>query len=222
MELNKTIEVAWREIRKLHNELHDPFVMMPMLNAAASLGEALSEVESNFIERMGPYGVARKIWDVPTELLHEEKGFLIGNAFVLAQVAIAQAVAIFKKLRKHCRNFGVFPNEKEAILKFEAETTLNSGLSEMIVIESVANYFKHQHEWPEDWDESVAKKIQKNNLHIVKNIGMTPGDLTDNMMVALYDLRATKNVALIAYKVQSWRERLAFRLSNEPEIANSI
>lgn len=217
-----TIEVAWREIRILHNELHDPFVMMPMQSAAASLSQALSEVESNFNEQMHPYGVSRKYWDVTMELLHEEKGFIIGNAFVLSQVAIAQAVAIFSRLRGHCRNCGVLPNKKEAILKFESEITSLSGLSEIIVIESVANYFKHQHDWPENWDESAAKDIQKPTLRVVKSIGMTPGDLTDNMTIALHDLRTTENLASIAYKVQSWRERLALRLSNEPEIANSI
>jgi hypothetical protein len=213
-------EVAWREIRKLHNELHDPFVMMPMQSAAVSLNQALSEVESHFNERT--YGVSRKYWDVPMELLHEEKGFIIGNAFVLAQVAIAQAVAIFGRLRKHCNNCGVFPDKKEAILNFESETTLHSGLSEIIVIESVANYFKHQHEWPEDWDESAAIGIQKNTLRVVMRIGMTPRDLTDNMAIALSDLNSTDDLASIAYKVQLWRERLALRLSNEPEIANSI
>jgi hypothetical protein len=32
---------------------------------------------------MGPSGVARKFWSVPMELLHEEKGYSVGNIFSL-------------------------------------------------------------------------------------------------------------------------------------------
>ena len=217
----QSTELAWREIRILYNELQDPFVIFPMQSAIFSLSEALSQVELSFVEQMGLCGVARKFWDVQTEILHEEKGIIIGNAFVLAQVVVAQTVVIFIRIRRHCKNC-TLPGKKETVLQFESEIALHGSLSEVMVIESVANYFKHQHEWPEDWEEKAATPLQAKTLRSVKDIGMTPGDLTENMEIALRDLRIRNDLPSILHKVQSWRERLANRLSFEPEIVNSV
>lgn len=215
-------EKSWREVRILHNELRDPVVMMPIQSVTTSLNEALILVETNFNERMGPYGVARKFWDVPSELLYDERGLLIGNAFVLAQVSIAQAVAIFGKLRNYCGSPNDLPDKKDAIMNFKSESSIFSGLSQIVVIETTANYFKHQHEWPNDWDESKARGVQVNTLRNVKSIGMTPNDMTANMDRALSDLGAEYDLRLLSFIVHSWREKLAHQFSIDPKIADSI
>ena len=210
----------WREIRRLHNELCDPFVMMPMQSTAKSLSEALQNIDAIFSENS--YNIARKYWDVPTELIHEEKGLYIGNIFVLAQVAIVQAVAIFRKLREFSDNCNAFPNKKDAILSFKSEIANNGNLSQIAVIEATANYFKHQHEWPDSWNTIELSGVQATTIRAVKSIGMIPRDLTLNMEHSLRDLGISDDLELIVDIVSVWRENLANRFSNESKIAGSI
>jgi hypothetical protein len=211
----------WRNVRRLLEELEDPFVMFPAQSVARSLNAVILDTEVAFNDRMGPNGVARKFWDVPAELIHAEIGLLIGNAFVLGQVAISQTVGIFEKLRQYSSNVDALPKRKDAILEFEADVSSRSRLSEIVVIETAANYFKHHHEWPKDW-ELDAKNVQAKTIRHAKVIGMRSGDLTDNLYCALRDLDIwSTDITEIAEKVQLWRERLVLRLSSDPGIANA-
>ena len=210
----------WREIRRLHNELCDPFVMMPMESTAKSLNEALQNIDTLCSEYS--YNIARKYWDVPTELLHEEKGLFIGNVFVLAQVAIVQAVAIFQRLREFSGNCNAFPKKKDAILSFQSEITNNSNLSQIVVIEATANYFKHQYKWPNCWNTIESSGVQATTIRIAKSIGMVPGDLTVNMERSLKDLGISDDLELIVNIVSAWRENLANQFLRDSKIANSI
>ena len=81
--------------RQLLDELQDPFVMFPFESVAQTINKALENSGELLADRMGPYGVARKFWDVPTELIHTEIGLLIGTAFELGQIVISQTVGIF-------------------------------------------------------------------------------------------------------------------------------
>lgn len=203
-----------RNIQWLLNELQDPFVMFPFQSVAQTLNKALENSEELFTDRMGPNGVARKFWDVPTELIHTEIGLLIGTAFVLGQVTISQTVAIYRKLRQEADNLSSLPFKKEAILRFEAQVTFCSGFSEIEIIDSVANYFKHHHEWTSDWNISKAHRSQIRTIEIAKCVGMSPiNDLTENLRCGLIYLDIwLADILLMAEKIQSWREKLACRL----------
>lgn len=215
----------WRKIRMLYEKLQDPFVMMPMQSVIKHLDEGFSEVETNFFMRMGRDGVARKFWDVPTELLHEEKGLFVGNIFILAQVAIVQTVAIFGKLRTLCENSDRFPAKKDAILEFKSEVSICGNFRKITIIDSVANYFKHQYEWSDDWsgEDEQSVRTQIKTIRFVKSLGMTPSqDLTENMGVAINKLGISNDLIEISDILISWREELARQLLTDPKIANSI
>lgn len=175
-----------RNIRKLLDELGDPFVMMPISSAEASLNQSLLECNESFQEHMGSYGVSRKFWSVPCELVHEVIGFVIGNAFVLAQVGVSQAVSICIKLKECCLDIERLPRSKLGFLKSQAGFIGDTDISEIEAIDAIANYFKHYHEWPEGWVEKQAKGVQKNTILTVKKLGFSEGGLTDNMVRSLY------------------------------------
>jgi len=204
-------EPEGRRIRRLYEELQDPFVMMPIRSAATSLKNSFSEIEDYFNKHMGPDGVALKYWDVPTELLHEEKGYIIANVFVLAQVAIDQAVTIFTELRKYCNNGTAPPEKKWKILMFEPEKALYCSLNQIEVINYAANYFKHRHEWKDDWS-LLEDCSQKYTILAVQNIGMKPEYFTENMERAVWNLDDDGDLNSIVNTVELWRERLAKKL----------
>lgn len=213
----------WRYVRELHDELGDPFVMIPIRGASFSLKQALFDANESFNEYMGPYGVSRKFWTVPCELIHEEKGMIIGNAFVLAQVAIAQAVSIFVKLRESSVDQNRYPKSKNGIVSYQSKNVGETDFSEVAVIDAMANYFKHYHEWPDDWDENSAKGVQKNTLQLIKSIGLSPGELTINMERGLYILDIFDNdLGKLCDIVSQWRESLSSDLSKDSNIANCL
>lgn len=103
-------EIEWKHTSLLLEELEDPFVMFPVQSVANSLSKTLTESQESFDCRMGPNGVARKYWDVPTELIYDEIGLLIGSAFVLGQVTLSQTLAIVGKLSDRAKNANVIPS----------------------------------------------------------------------------------------------------------------
>ncbi len=221
---NKEVNLEeWRKVRILHDELGDPFRIMPMTSAASSLREGLNEAEEQFQSDMGEYGVSRKFWTVPCELTYEQMGIIIGNAFVLAQVPISQAVSLFTKIRESCSEKDRFPNRKPGILKYESTHLDSCSISQIEAIDVVANYFKHFHEWPESWDENEATGVQKNTLVKAKELGLLNQELTDNMMSSLALLGIYDNdLPKLCHIVGEWRENLAKSLRLDPFVSDSL
>ncbi len=213
----------WRNTRKLFDELSDPFVMMPINSAASSLSQGLFDANESFQEHMGTHGVSRKFWPVPCELVHDEMGIIIGNAFVLAQVAISQAVSIFMSLRNVCSNKDRFPKQKTKIMDFESDLISSTLIKQITAIDGIANYFKHYHEWPEGWDETSSKGVQKNTIILIKGLCFSEGELTENMQRGLALLNVDDhNLSRLCKIVELWRERLATQLYKDSEIAKSV
>ena len=210
----------WHEIRNLYEKMNDPFETMALQSVSNALKLTSEDIESHLSEQMGPNGVARRYWSVPMELLHEEKGYSVGNIFVLAQVSITQSTIIFQKLREYCDNKDCFPKKKQAILDFKSDIISNGNISKISLIDSVANYFKHQDEWPLEWVSTNEDKYP--TMRIVKEIGMTPQLLTDNMEIALFTLGVSDDISSITNIVQLWRNNLASELLKDSEIASSV
>jgi len=210
----------WSEIRRLYDKLSDPFETMALQSVSYSLKQTAENTESYLSEQMGPYGIARKFWSVPMELAYEEKGYSVGNIFVLAQVSITQSTIIFQKLREYCNNKDCYPKKKQAILDFKSNIISNGNISEISLIDTVSNYFKHQDEWPSTWISPDEDKYP--TMKRVKEIGMTPQLLTDNMEIALHTLGVSDDISLITNIVQVWRENLASELLRDSAIASVI
>ncbi|MGE0131317.1 MAG: hypothetical protein AB7U82_24820 [Blastocatellales bacterium] len=132
---------------------------------------------------------------------------LLGIAFVAAQVYLTTVRTSMVRLSKDLRKPpGVLGDDKAYTIfdYVDDEGLVNpiepkSGLRFVRVVNAVANYWKHQDEWPtrlmpvqldnkdeamaRHWDTSkVSHKNQSDTIRIVTSIGMQPGDL--NMQVA--------------------------------------
>jgi len=197
-------------IKWLLQELSDSFAIFPLQDVARSLGDSIAVSQVAFNERGGPYGVARKYWDVPMEMLDDGIGVAIGSAFVLGQAAIAQSISIVGQIRK-LSNSSTIPDKKRALLETEAQLSPNTKLSSMVIIDTTANYFKHHHEWPEDWHATVrGSGVQKQTMEDAKRLGMSGHELTNNMHRALSALSlGTHEVFTVPMSVHDWREKLA-------------
>lgn len=158
--------------RWLLAELENPFSMLPVQGLANSLTQALSESPTSFTSRMSLGGIAGKYWDMPTGPMHAEIGSLIGAAFVLGQVSVSQSLAIIGRLRLHVEDEDALPKSKEALLDIDAEFDPQSGLSELVIVDSVANYVKHHHEWSPHWDEFSPASVQSKTIQNVKRLGI--------------------------------------------------
>lgn len=203
-------------IRWLLNELHDPFVMFPLQSVARSLSEVAAESQESFCAREGPYGVARKYWDVPMEMLHEEIGLLIGSAFVLGQATLTQSIAIITQLHHLSGRKASIPHRKRELLEMEAARDSKTQMSHLVIIDTAANFFKHHHEWPTDWHLSSGNGVQAKTTADARTLGFGGHEITDNMQVALRRMGIDQgDMGNVASTIQDWRERLAQRFSQE-------
>ena len=208
----------------LLQDLEDPFALFPLESVARSLQQLVAGADESMLARMGPSGRSRKYWDVPTELLHDEIGLLLGASFVLGQATLTQSVAIINAIRTTNGVTSSLPSTKSEVLNLEAEIDTRTQLSHLVVVDTAANYFKHYHEWPVDWSCAGGTPQQRRTIETCIALGMTTGSLTDNMYRALGALQSDQIGALAIQKtIQRWRERLTRRLYSElklPDPAN--
>lgn len=203
-------------VRWLLSELHDPFVMLPLQSVASSLSAVIANSEESFRAREGGYDVARKFWDVPMEMLHEEVGLLIGSAFVLGQATLTQSIAIVGQLHRLSDKHASIPTGKRELLETEAERDPDSNLSRLVIIDTAANFFKHHHEWQSDWHTSPGKGVQTKTISDSCTLGLHGHEVTDNMYIALRGMGVDESgMSKVAITIQDWRERLAQRFSRE-------
>lgn len=193
--------------------------MFPLQSVARSLSEVVAESQENFREREGPYGVARKFWDVTMELLHEEIGLLIGSAFVLGQIMLTQSIAIVSQLHQLSGGSAAIPSGKRELLEMEADRDPATQLSNLVIVDTAANFFKHHHEWSTEWHLSTGKGGQAKTIADARTLGFSGHEITDNMHTALHRMGIDETLMIeVANTIQNWRERLAQRFSRELKV----
>lgn len=193
--------------------LEDPFGIFPLQGVGETVARSVAASEDALYSNMGPWGVSRKYWTVEEEHHQAEISLLVGASFVLAQLALTQSVAIVQRIRRDVHNVTDIPEKRSAILSWNADIHSPTGLSELLIIDACANYFKHQHEWPSDWDVTDGTPFQQRTIVIVRRLGLLPGDVADNLYTLLRSIDiSTGKIGLMGDKIQVWRERIAKRL----------
>ena len=200
-------------IAALLSTLEDPFNMFPLESVSRQLEALVDDRDHQLVERAGWWGWSPKYRSVEDEHDLEVVNLLVGSVFVLGQAAITQTVSIVIKLRNLAGNALWFPSGKAEIMSMEAIIHPATGLSEIALLDAVANYFKHHYEWPSNW--SGATEAQQRTIDIVLKLGLIP-DGEDNLRVALQNLGMnSKNMWLLGRAIQEWRERLAERFRTQ-------
>lgn len=197
------------DIRLLIQRLEDPFEMFPMQSVSRYLARTVSDVEEKRLERSDPWGASSPYPTVEDEHDNEVAQLLIGSVFVLGQAAITQAVSLVKRMHQLAGSSSGIPIAKEDIMALESSIHADTGLNKISLINAVANYFKHRHEWWDDWSgpESALPTIRA-----VSQIGLSPTS-QHNLEIALraFDL-APDNMTPLSQLVSEWREKLASHL----------
>ncbi|WP_414551957.1 hypothetical protein [Anabaena sp. CCY 0017] len=195
----------------LLEQLADPFEIFPIQGVADTIADAVDQAEM----QMSNYGgwAARKYWTAETAHYNDEVGLLIGSIFVLGQAAITRTLSILSELQNDGRAEGLRHLNKLEKMSTHSQTDPSVNLSKIVIIDTAANYFKHVYEWPENWDETLAKPNQKKTISTAIKIGMRPGSLTDNLLQAHRCLSvAPIEARVIPNIIQDWRECWAEKL----------
>jgi hypothetical protein len=101
----------------------------------------------------------------------------------------------------------VIPKNKTSKLVAHAAIETKTNLSKIVVINAVSNYFKHVYEWPEQWSVAMTKSSQAETISIVLQLGMRPGEMTNNLLLAADRLGFSRgNPRTLARSIQEWRE----------------
>lgn len=196
-------------IGALLSTLDDPFEIFPLDSVARGLAYLVSASDETIADRSGWWGVYRKYYSVEQEHHIEVITLLIGSTFVLGQTAITQTVAIARKLHSLAGEPTWLPRERRTVLRTEAAVHVETGLSELILFDAVANYFKHHYEWPDDWNQQRAERPQRRTIDVVRRLGLSPENREENLRTAVQSLGLTVSDMALGARIQAWRERLA-------------
>jgi len=78
------------------------------------------------------------------------------------------------------------------------------------IIDLASNYFKHHPEWPDEWSTATTAGQQAKTIQGCFAIGMEPGEVTDNMFMALKAIEISNNgVESIQLCLENWRSSIA-------------
>ena len=121
----------------------------------SSIKEILNAISSALVE------IKDHVEDVD-EASEESESFL-GVAFVAAQTYITRTVADAQRLANAASDA-----EKKDLLKDYSDVLSGTGVTEMQLCDSIANYFKHHDEWL-DWTPNSKKKA----IYALNGVGIT-------------------------------------------------
>lgn len=163
-------------------------------------------------ERSVWWGVSPEYRSVQDEHDVDVINLFIGSVFVLGQTAITQTISIVKRLYNLASKPSWLSDKKSAIMSMDATVDSATGLSRIVIIDAVANYFKHHYEWSETWND---RNEAQHTIRIVRTVGLIPGS-EENLYTALHSLGiSVENASLLGYEIQEWRERLAKSLQKK-------
>jgi hypothetical protein len=203
-----------RSAEPLLSALEDPFTTFPLESVARELTRLLEETESRRAERSRPWGEAPPFHSVDDEHDNEVGTLLIGSAFVLAQGTIEATISIINRLGQLHTDLRWFPRSKREVLAFEAPMHALTGVSQIALVNVVANYTKHHYEWPADWHNASGN--QRGTVQTVLTLGLVPNGGANNFAIALRELGATPyNLSPLAKLVIDWRVRMGTRIRRE-------
>ena len=128
-------------------------------------------------------------------------------------MAITQSVAISRRIREIADHPSWLPSGRIEIMELEAPIHIATGLSEVVLVDAVANYFKHHYEWPPDW--SATDRHQRQTIEVVRRLGLSPG-ASENLYTAVRGLGfTTSELHRLGENLHVWRERLAAFMRRE-------
>lgn len=159
---------------------------------------------------------------------------LLGLAFVAAQTFITTVRSSIARLSQICKNdLGsplsfVTSLKAHELLKLAEPMRNYPKYTEIEVINAVANYWKHQEEWPirielkdeyreQVWDQTQMRPPEKLTVQIVASIGMAPSS-TGNLRTAYeaFDLASSyEDLSPIRDKLRTWAHTLQGRVKSE-------
>lgn len=199
-------------LRRVLEQLRDPFVMYPLHSAIGAVANAISQEEGDLYSRMEPSGRSRKYYTVVEEHHLEVISVLLGAAFVIAQATVTQVVALAQKAHWLAQKPAWLLNDKAALMRFGSNLNTKTGESEIAVVNALANYFKHHEEWPDNWELSSATRLQVWNINIVRKLGLSPNN-SDNLHLAASALGFQgKQIRCLMKNTERWKNKVTDEL----------
>lgn len=151
---------------------------------------------------------------------------LLGLAFVAAQTFITRVRCRIASLSDGCKHeLGrplsfVGDSKAYGVLKIGDAMPGKSAYTEIETINAVANYWKHQEDWPtrleerDDylasvWDTAQMRSNEKRTVEIVASIGMSPSS-TGNLRMAAQtlDITSYENLSPVREKLRRWADAI--------------
>jgi len=210
--------IGTRIPERLVEEISDPFVVFPLVQALHGLGRLIEEYNDELFSRYED--VAPKYRDVGFEQGLETVSIIMGAGFVAAQSILTRTFSSVRRLSEFdgVRSAGGGGVPKGKIELFQIAAYDRNGVPDISGINALANYFKHASEWPHDWNH-----LEIETARTVRAMGLRPGD-PDNMFRGAKSLTfgGRDGLSKLAARVQKWRESVDAEIRHRLRQANLL
>jgi hypothetical protein len=195
---------------------------LDQLHTAVEQGIALTSQRIKQATRSGDQEYLDAVTDDECVRIEE----LLGLAFVVAQTFITSVRSRIAALSDGCKHeFGrplSFIGDPKAYGALKIGDTMPGGsvYTEIETINAVANYWKHQEDWPTHlekkddyckiaWDTARMRDNEKRTVKIVVGIGMSPS-FTGNLRAAAraFGVASYEDLSLVREKLRRWADSL--------------
>lgn len=186
--------------------LEDPFEMFPMQSVSRALAASAQKQEERRFQRPTPWGVSSASFSVEDEHDTAVIEILAGTACVLAQAHITQAVSLVMRMRENAGKPDWIPSGKDKIMDLAAPIHADTGLSELAIINVLANYYKHHYEW---WDDWSGPQNSAHTIGLAVKLGLAP-KAYHNIENALREIKIyVPDTTPLTELVVNWRRSMA-------------
>ena len=138
---------------------------------------------------------------------------LFGGAFVTCQASITAVVSRIKELHNVATESNItinsVPKEKNRLLTFQSPE-LTAHITQIQAIDALANYFKHNDEWPPGWVNADGRS--QATILCLQALGFVYGnDAILRKAIELFD----SNLIVLANAINGWHETIVAQLKIE-------
>lgn len=192
------------------SQLDDPFALFPLDALTRDATGRIDELWAAFQATQGFNGTGPRFYTVPEEQTLDQIDMLYGALFVLGQALITQSISLVLAAADTLGRPPAIPLAKDSIMRWGAPHRVAYRESTVVLINAVANYFKHRSEWPETWVSGNAN--QQKTIDAMVRMGFSPRDQRPLASAYSYICTGRGEYGSLAGIIGSWREALAINL----------
>jgi hypothetical protein len=211
VEVVKPVDSKYRRHIDLISLAFDNDIVMDVLSEIRKVIDRIVDQTNDFMKDQGRLN-AEITWANTDPVIEA----LYGAAFVVCQASITAIASRVQDVHTCAEGEGKelasTPRTKRDLLKFQSTTVPGKHVTEIQAIDALANYFKHNHQWPRGWINPT--KQNKETIDTLELLGIRFGG-TKTLRTAMESLFESDLPQIATVVITNWHTAIVNKLKEE-------